>query len=147
MSSTLKQISDALVALLESIEELGPGRAAPFAGSVRSFLEEGRTAPFAGVALDSLSYDTLSTDRCLVREELSLKVTLVAQDFRGPGFSLEGGYELLDAVRGALVGASLELEGLAPLEMTSIGKNEQIEEQGITAFELGLKTWRVTGRE
>lgn len=147
MAAAFKQICDALISLLENIPGIGRGRASLFAGSMRSFLEEGRTAPFAGVALDRLAYESLSSDLSMVRENLSFQIKLAAQDFRGPGYSLDGSYALLDAVRGVLAGADLGFEGLAPLELVSIGRDEQIEEHGVTAFSLSLKTWRITGRE
>ena len=147
MAAALKQICDALISLLESIPGIGQGRSGLFAGSMRSFLEEGRTAPFAGVVLNRLAYESLSSDLCLVRENLVFLIKLVAQDFRGPGYSLEDGYALLDAVRGALAGADLGIDGLAPLELVSILRDEKIEEHGVTAFSLSMKTWRITGRE
>lgn len=146
MDVTLREISGALVTRLESVPGLGPGHAGAFAGAAKDFVEQCRIAPFAGVAFESAGYSDLTTNNSLAREDLTFRITLVVQDFRGPGFSLESGCALLDPIRDNLMGAELALEGLAPFSLDGIARDNGSGEQGLEVFRLTVRTWRVVVR-
>ena len=146
MAATIREISDALVECLENVTSLGPGKAGIFAGTAGDFVEQCRNAPFAGIVLESADYTELASDSSLSREDLTFRIILIVQDFRGPGFSLEDGYALLDPLRRSLMGADLGLEGLAPLTLSSITRDKGVEEQGLEVFTLRVLTWQVVMR-
>ncbi len=141
MAATLQEISEALVARLSATV---PGlAAAPRYGPVRELPAGGLTPPLAAVALERAAYRPLSSDSRQVLEELTFRLTLVAEDFRGRGCGLAGGYGLLEAVRAALQGQTLGLEGLAPLELSAAVLDLKSEEAGLTVYTLKAVTWQV----
>lgn len=147
MASSLKTVSDALISRLASnVASLDGQSVSTFDGSTEELAAEGRRLPFAGVSIDSTGYSELSADNSLVREDIDLDLLLVAEDFRGAGYSLENTYGLLDEVRDCLLGSDLGLEGLAPLEIASCSKQQKDSERGLTVFQMRLRTWQVRQR-
>ena len=139
----IKTISDALIARLEDqVEEL-EGKIKTFDGSARDLLDEVQSVPFVGITLDSQELTELNTGGTVGEQHLTFNLLLIAEDFSGPGFSIENCYGLIDDVIDALMGNNLGVAGLAPLEIGGLEKNASMEEEKITAYNLKIKTWQM----
>ncbi len=148
MAADIKTISDAIIAKLASdVAELNSRTVATFTGSETDLAEQGRNLPFVGLSLASVGYTQLNADDSLAREELSFSLTVVVEDFRGQGFSLETGYGLLDHIRDCLNGARLGIEGLAPCRLSGFSVDSAAEKSGLAVFSSSLDTWQVRQRQ
>ncbi|MBN2290707.1 MAG: hypothetical protein JXQ83_15340 [Candidatus Glassbacteria bacterium] len=147
MAAPIKTVSDALIARLASqVAGLNTRTVATFAGSVGDFVGQGRNVPFVGVSLDKVRYGELNSDSSIAEERLSFQLRLIAEDFRGRGYSIENSYGLIDGIRDCLLGQTLEIEGLAPVVISGVVRDEVSEKQGLAVYTVGLETWQVRSR-
>ncbi|MEA2063021.1 MAG: hypothetical protein U9P14_04935 [Gemmatimonadota bacterium] len=146
MAAAIKTISDALITRLASqVEGLSPQTVATFSGSLEEFTQQGRNVPFAGVALEEAAYDGLSSDNSIAEEYLSFSLHVLAEDFRGRGYSIENSYGLIDEIRDCLMGQTLGLEGLAPISISAVKRDEVSAEHGLAVYIMKIETWQVRG--
>lgn len=144
MAAAIKTISDALIARLASqVASLNSRTVSTFAGSLKEFVEQGRNVPFVGVVLDKVNYVELNSDNSIAQERLSFELQVIADDFRGRGYSIESSYSLIDDIRDCLMGQNLGIEGLAPISISKVRRDEVSEKQGLAVYTLGLETWQV----
>ncbi len=144
MAAAIKTISDALIARLASqVASLNSRTVSTFAGSLKEFVEQGRNVPFVGVVLDKVNYVELNSDNSIAQERLSFELQVIADDFRGRGYSIESSYSLIDDIRDCLMGQNLGIEGLAPISISNVRRDEVSEKQGLAVYTLGLETWQV----
>jgi hypothetical protein len=140
----VKEVSDAIIGRLATgVEGLSARTAVTFAGSPGQLAESGYNVPFAGVALSGIDYEELTSDGSLARERLSFQLTLVTEDFRGPGFSIENTYGLVDRVRQALLGWTPPSGNLAPLRILSVARESESEHLGLSVFRIAVETWQI----
>ena len=144
MSSSINEISDALIdTLAGGVDVLNENTVSVFAGDIEQFLEDGGNAPFVGVKLDGVGYKWLDPAKTVGEETLSFSLSLIAEDFRGPGYSMESGYSIIDKVRDCLTGSRLGLESLAPLELSGASFKDNYEDKGLSVFGFEVSTWQV----
>ena len=144
MAAAIKTISDALIARLASqVAGLNSRTVATFSGSLGEFVEQARNVPFVGVALTQVSYIELNSDNSIAEERLSFLLTVIAEDFRGRGFSIENSYGLIDGIRDCLMGQTLDIEGLAPISISGVSRDIVSEKQGLAVYTVKLETWQV----
>lgn len=144
MAAAIKSISEALIGLLaDEVAALNPETVTGFAGSLEEFVKLGRGLPFVGVSLAEARYLTLNSDSSLAEEHLTFRLTAIAGDFRGPQYSLENSYGLVDSLRDTLLGRDLCLSGLAPLSLHHCSMDREAEKTGLTVYRLEISTWQV----
>jgi len=144
LASSIKTISDAIISrLASSVQELNSSTVATFAGSLKEFVELGCNLPFVGVALRRVRYAELSSDDSLAEEHLTFQLTIIAEDFRSRGYSLENTYGLFDSIRDCLMGRSLGIAGLAPLRVLRAELDEVAEKEGLAVYRMEIQTWQV----
>ena len=144
MAAAIKTISDALIARLASqVTGLNSRTVATFAGSVEEFVEQARNVPFVGVALERVNYKELNSDNSIAEECLSFRLQVIADDFRGRGYSIENSYGLIDGIRDCLMGQTLGIGSLAPISISEVSRDDDAEEQGLSVYRIGLETWQV----
>ena len=144
MAAAIKTVSDALIEVLATeVAALNPETVSSFAGSLEEFARLGRNLPFVGVSLAEARYLTLNSDSSLAEEHLTFRLTAVAGDFRGPEYSLESSYGLVDGIRDTLLGRDLGLSGLAPLSLRRCEMDREAEKAGLTVYRFEIATWQV----
>jgi hypothetical protein len=144
LAVAIKTISDALKArLVSQVASLNSKTVATFAGSIEEFIQQGRNVPFVGLVLEDVSYGELNSDNSIAEENLAFQLRIVAEDFRGRGFSLESSYGLIDEIRDCLMGQTLGIEALAPIAISGVSREGVYEKHGLAVYTLGLKTWQI----
>jgi len=144
LAAAIKTISDALLVRLASqVAGLNSRTVSTFSGSLGEFVEQARNVPFVGVALTQVNYSELNSDNSIAEERLSFRLTVIAEDFRGRGFSIENSYGLIDGIRDCLMGQTLDIEGLAPISISGVSRDVASEEQGLAVYTVKLQTWQV----
>jgi len=142
--ASIKTISDAIIArLVDQVADLDADKVKTFDGSARDLLDAIKTAPFVGVALTNVEQEQPVSTGKVAMESLTFNLLLVAEDFSGIGYSIEDSYGLIDSVRNALMGQTLNISGLDPIEVASVEKNTSMESEKITAYDFKIKTGQV----
>ena len=142
--ATFKQISDAIITQIAAATGFNTTRVGIFKGSVIDFLDGAETPnlPFCGVTLISADYGEYLSDNAGCREDLTFRLTVIAEDFRGQGYSTEDNYTLLEAIRGTLLGDSLSLAGVNPLRIERIAEEADIADHGVTVYNMDISTFQ-----
>ena len=144
MAASIKEISDALIETIAGgVDVLNENTVSIFTGDIERFIEDGGNAPFVGVKFAGVSYKWLNPAKTVGEETVSFDLTLIAEDFRGPGYSMESGYEIIDRVRDCLAGSRLGLESLAPLQLSAASFDQNHEDKGLSVFDFNVSTWQV----
>jgi len=151
--ATYKQIGDGLITKLVAVSGFNTRTALPFTGSVVDFYNNHTcNTPFALVAFDGAEYDGFVNDNTIANERARFKITVVAQDLRGQGYSMDDNSTLLDLIRDAIQGVSLTylvgavvtvLPGLEPVKLELIEPDADLSELGLTAYVFRVSTAQV----
>ncbi len=146
MAQAIKSITDAVIALVVALNEFHSGQVYSFDGDVETYLaRRAPVLPFVGVRASGgdLPSESYSTQNKAPTENITITLTLVAQDWRGAGYTLETAYPLVDALVNGLIGASLSLSGVAPLQVNRWSQVQELADLGLTVYEIQLSTWQV----
>ena len=139
--ATYKQIGDGIITQIVALSAFVAARVQRFGGSIDDFFEEETyNLPFAGVCLESADCDEYTSDNLSCREHLTYRVLVVSEDFRGRKYARQDAYTLIEAIRGTLLGDSLSLSGVEPLQLESVKREEDLPEQGVVAYSMYFHT-------
>jgi len=148
MAADIKTISDALISRLASqVSSLNRRTVATFGGGIGNFFTDKRVKnlPFVGVQVRRVGYEGYNSDNSVCVESLEIDLLLVIKDMRDQGFGKEAGYELIDKVRDALMGQTLGIQELVPIEIEGFEDSEDLEEFGLYGFTGKIKTSHIRG--